>query len=201
MKVYFFLSVFLLAAFACGAADEETIVYQPMNSGVEIIFNADGSDWQKMKAIGLADLKFGDRTDVRQATKKAVLRAKADLTKFMKEKITSKETSEEITKLSMTAKSDGKNLSEDRTRKIVDTTIEKIVNDADAILKGIIVLESNVNKDDKYVRVVIGVSRKTIAVADSLKANFSGNTMPSGPAHVETGSGNTVRRSSNYDNF
>lgn len=202
MKSVFLVFALCVIAANWAAASEESISYKPMNSGVEIIFNADGSDWQQIKAFGEADLNFGDSTDVRQARKKAVLRAKADLSKFMNEKITTEETSEEITKLCLTANtSNNSSAGEEGTRKIVDTTIEKIVNQSSAILKGVLELESDENVAKKYVRVVIGVSRKSIGIADSVGKSFKGQS-----TSISTGNGfseaeSKVRRSKNYDSF
>ena len=185
------------------ATEEKTVEYKPMNSGVEIIFTENGSDWVKMQAMGEADLNIGDKTDIRQASQKAILRAKAELSKFMSEKITSEETSEEITKLCQTATSDGQNVSKDNTRKIVDTTIEKIINQSDAILKGVLPLETEVDSQGKYVRVTIGVSRKSMAMANSLgKAMRSdSSTVQSQKTDTKVENGNVIRRSKNYNNY
>ena len=198
------VSLLFVFTFACVANGEDVVSYQPMNSSVEILFNSDGSDWEKIMAFGEADLKFGDRTDIRQATKKATLRAKAELSKFMKERISTEETSEEITKLLSKTTSNGQDVSEENTRKIVDTTIEKIVNQSNAILKGILVLENNINKKNKYVRVTVGVSRKTQGIADSLADSFKQKTLTKkehATSNTTKDSGDVVRRSNNYNNF
>jgi len=185
------------------AEEENGVKYQPMNSGVEIIFTEDGSGWLKMQAIGVADLNFGDTTDIRQATQKAVLRAKADLSKYLSgEKITSEETSEEITKLCQTATPDGQNINKESTRKIVDTTVQKIVNQTKAILKGVLLLETDVNREQKQVRVTVGVSRKSIAVANSLKKAMESNSSTvQQPPNTNTEDENVTRRSKNYNNY
>jgi hypothetical protein len=177
-------------------SDSNAVSYKPINCGVEIIFKKDGSDWEKIQAIGEADLTFGDTTDVRQATKKATLRAKAELAKFMKENLTTEEVSEEITKIVQNI-SVTQSISGSKARNIIDTTIERISSQSDFILKGVLVLENEVNMQEKRVRVVVGVSRKTQRTADSLKTAFEENVSNSKTA---TDSGAT-RRSVNYDNY
>lgn len=178
------------------SVDSNGVSYKPINSGVEIIFKADGSDWEKIQAIGEADLTFGDTTDIRQATKKATLRAKAELAKFMKENLTTEEVSEEITKIIQNI-SVTLSISGSKARNIIDTTIERISSQSDFILKGVLVIENEVNMQQKRVRVVVGVSRKTQRTADSLKTAFKENVSNSKAA---ADSGET-RRSVNYDNY
>ncbi len=179
--------------------DSNGVSYKPINSGVEIIFKEDGSDWEKIQAIGEADLTFGDATDIRQATKKATLRAKAELAKFMKEKMTTEEVSEEITKVieNITV---SQSMSGSKARNIVDMTIERISSQSEFIVKGVLTLENEVK--DKHVRVVVGVSRKTQWIADSLKTSFETNAVSeqSGDKKAAASDGET-RKSINYDNY
>lgn len=177
-------------------SDSNAVICKPINSGVEIIFKNDGSDWEKIQAVGEADLTFGDATDVRQATKKATLRAKAELAKFMKENLTTEEVSEEITKIVQNI-SVTQSISGSKARNIIDTTIERIRSQSDFILKGVLVIENEVNMQKKRVRVVVGVSRKTQRTADSLKTAFEENVSNSKAA---ANSGET-RKSINYDNY
>ena len=80
-----------------------------------------------------------------------------------------------------------------KARNIIDTTIERISSQSDFILKGVLVLEHEVQ--GKHVRVVVGVSRKTQRTADSLKTSSEENAVSE-----QHPSGNTSR-SINYDNY
>lgn len=182
--------------------------YKEPTTGVEIIFLEDGSDWSKIIAYSEADLLFGDRQDVRQATSKAVLRAKANITKFLKEKLNTTESIEEISKTitNNSMSSDGQQ-SVNANRKTVETMVEKISNSANSILKGVIILEQNINKKEKYVSVKIGTSRKTMKTADSMSNNLAKDLsqdnkkqMTNSDNQVNNGQ-NEIRRSKNYDDF
>ena len=54
--------------------------------GVTVIWSKDGKNWKKIMATAEADLTFGDRKDIRNAKKIAKMRAKAEISKFLKEK-------------------------------------------------------------------------------------------------------------------
>lgn len=202
MKYTFWLTILITLIVNCPSYAEEpaSVKYQPMSSGVEIIFTADGSDWLKIQSIGEADLNIGDSTDKRNAEKIAIMRAKADLSKFMSERIRSEETSEEIIKLCQTASSDGQNINKESTRKMVHTTIERISIESDAILKGVLPLETTINDKKKLIRVVIGVSRKTISMANSLNKSFNSNSSSVGSTEKRE-EGVVTKRSNNYNDY
>lgn len=174
-------------------------------TGVSIIFDETGTNWDKIMSVGESELLFGDTKDVRTATKKATMRAKANIAKFLNERLTTSEVLEEMTKTLTEQSSDG---SAKASRKSVETMIEKIENQSEAILKGVIVLEQDINKPQKQVYVTVGMSRKTMQAADGLR-----NTIQK---DLDTGSQNLgnqddsedssnderiIKRSRNYDNF
>ena len=185
---------------------EAPIEYKELTTGVEIIFASDGSSWNKIMASGESELLFGDRKDVRKATAKAVMRAKASIAKFLKEKLTTNETLEEITKTISSSIKAGNTVLTGSERKTVETTVESISNSSEAILKGVLVLEQNVNQTDKFVSVKLGMSRKTMKTADSISKDMSRDM-----AQPDRSEGNAVkqynngksetRRSKNYNNF
>jgi hypothetical protein len=181
------------------------VQYQEPTTGVEIIFAPNSSDWDKIMASGESELAFGDRKDVRQATSKAMMRAKAEIAKFLKEKLNTSETIEEITKTLSDAQSNGEQRSMSVNRKTVETMTSKISNSADAILKGVVVLEQNVNQREKYVSVKVGMSRKTMKTADSMSNAINSNlARPQNnyqPIQQYNNGQNEIRRSRNYDNF
>ncbi len=182
------------------------IVYQEPTTGVEIVFTADGTNWEKIKANGESELLFGNRKDVRNATSKAILRAKASITKFLQEKLSSTETMEEITKTISSSTRDGKVASVTAKQKTVETMIESIIVSSEAILKGVLVLEQVVNQKDKYVRVQVGISRKTMRIADSISNDMNRDmSQPNGAkgaGEQQYNDGkNEIRRSKNYNNF
>jgi hypothetical protein len=183
------------------------IQYQEPTTGVEIIFSSNSTDWDKIIANAESELLFGDRRDVRQATQKAILRAKANIAKFLKEKVNSSETMDEMTKTLSENKIEDNNTSMSTSRKTIEVMTTKISNSADAILKGVIILEQHVNKKEKYVSVKVGMSRKTMKTADSMsdainqdlsKLNYKNNNEET---EDDSNKKNEIRRSKNYNNF
>jgi len=175
-------------------ASSQAIVYDD-TTGTTIEFNADGSDWLRIRAIGEANCVICDRQDIQAATRKATLMAKAEITKFLKEKISTSETLDSMTKTMTEHNGQTQTVS----RKSVEALATTIHNSADAILKGILTLEQQSNPAEKMIRVTVGVSRKSMGVADSLQRNFNTDTAsPSSPTQIP---GSETRRSKNYNNF
>lgn len=184
------------------ALSEKQITYDPPNTEVHWELNADGSDWNRLYASGEADLKFGDNTDVRIAKKTATLRAKAEIAKFLKEKISTDETLENITKECMHATAKQNGVDENATRNVVSTLIEKVSSHADALLKGVIVLEERVDTNAKTVKVTVGMSKKSIGVASHVVNSIrNGGELNSGRNSAAPKSGVTTTRNIMYDKF
>jgi hypothetical protein len=183
-------------------SDSAPIKYDVPSTEVHWELTADGSDWERLYASGEADLKFGDSRDIRIAKKNAVLRAKAEIAKFFKEKISTEETLEDITKASMKATATDKGVSEEATRNVVSTTIEKIVNQADAVLSGLVTLEEVVDSNAKTVRVTVGISKNSIRIANSVSQSIKdgGATPPNTTTPAAQGSSKTTR-SPMYNKF
>ena len=186
-------------------------VYQDP-TGVQVKFHEDGS----MRAIissAESELMFGDRKDIRQAIKKATMRAKAEIAKFMKESITSNDVMDELTNIASKANSKGDTES---TREVIEAQRENIQNSASAILSGIVTLSQDINKDEKYVTVVLGVKEQTINAASKIsnkigagikqgqeyKSNSPTSSLGSGNSGNRSDSGGReIRKSKMYDNF
>lgn len=168
-------------------------------TGVSIEMKPDGSEWLRIRSIGEASMPNGDRRDVQDATRKATLQAKAEIAKFLKEKITSAETMEEISKTLTEVNAQ----SATANRKTVETLTTNIHNSADAILKGVLTLEQKVDTNNKMVRVTVGMSRNTMKTADSVSnAIRSDMSNPSNPGSTGSVPANSeTRRSKNYSNF
>jgi len=194
----------VLVSNICFAQQEPTMTDEP--TGVSITFDESGSDWEKITSVGESELLFGDKKDVHNATQKATMRAKAAIAKFLNERLKTSEVLEEMTKTLTETSSGG---SAKASRKTVETMIEKIENSADAILKGVIVLEQDINKTEKMVSVTVGMSRKTMKAADSLRntiqkdldAGERKNQETQGAGESGDDSGRVIKRSKNYDNF
>lgn len=160
----------------------------------------DNGQFARIRATAEADLEFGDRKDIRTATQKAQMRAKANIAKFLSERVSSEEVMNEIEK-SMT-NTDGK--SKQAMRETISEYTETIRNSAEALLKGVIVTKSDVNKDEKYVQVEVGLSPKTMNAADTLNKGLSTDSTQAegaGKQTIDSGSGREVKKIKNYDSF
>jgi len=144
------------------AKAQEPIYQDP--TGVQLRFNDDDTI-RAIIALGEAELIFGDRKDIRQAIKKATMRAKAEIAKFMTESIKSKDVLNEITKTVSKTTSQG---GSEAVRDVVESQIETMENSANAMLSGVVTLKQNVNKDKKFVTVVVGIKEQTIRAVSKL---------------------------------
>jgi hypothetical protein len=179
-------------------APEQT--YEEPMTGTTLIFR-DGRV-VGMKASGEAELSFGDRRDIRMSKRKAVLRAKASLAKFMGERLKTKEVSEEIVKTLITQNGD----SEEKARKTVQTDTEKIENSADQLLKGVVIKSVNINRAEKFVSVEIMTTLKTQKAADGMHNRMNRNldTTNSNSGYKngnQNAEGNTYRHIQNEDMY
>lgn len=171
-------------------------------TGVTYEVNENG-EFARIRSVGEAELEFGDRKDIRVATQKAQLRAKANIAKFLSERVKSEEVMNEV--INSMTNTNGQ--SKEAMRETVETYTESISNSAEALLKGVIATKTDINKDEKYVQVEMGLSPKTMNAADTLnkvlKTDSTEATNEAGGATqiIESGSGREIKKSKNYDNF
>lgn len=134
------------------------------------VMTKDGSQWEKLFASGESTYIFDDRNNIRKAVKKATMRAKASFAKFLTEGINTTDTQEEISKtIEKLQKNSNGNQSASANQESVSIMTETISNSAQSLLKGVITICSSNNADDKYVQVVVGISKNTMKIADSVK--------------------------------
>ena len=163
----------LLMAAPVFSADVKEYIDGP--TGVTVKLNDDGT-MKSIVASGEAELTFGDRKDERMAMQKAVLRAKANISKFMSERLSSEEVMEGLSKTASNATADSNNPTQSTSvRETLETQREVIRNSSEAILKGLVTLASETNREGKYVKVVMGTNEKILKAADNLGAKMKQN--------------------------
>ena len=196
--VHILAGLVLAVSFANAAPNGDSIAYEDV-TGVTIEMKPDGSDWLRIRSIGESITPIGDRRDVVAATKKATLQAKAEIAKFLNEKISTSETLEEITKTLTEVNGQAASAN----RKSIETLTTNIHNSAETILKGVVVLEQKIDADNKVVRVTVGMSRKTMRIADSVSNSINNNNgaLGEGSGSGTSNVGSETRRSKNYSNF
>ncbi len=136
--------------------------------GVAITLKPDGSFQIFARGTGVYD--FNDPDDIKDATRDATLRAKANLSKFLKEKVSSSEGMDEISKKSKSMSDDGQVQKKSVSKESVKIATESIRNQSEAILTGVITLK--VQKVPRgnggEVQVTVGISSKTLMAAQKL---------------------------------
>lgn len=136
--------------------------------GVSIELLPDGG-WRVFgKGTGTYDLNDAD--EIRQATKDAELRGKAAISKFMSEKIKSAESVTNISKKTKRLSSgvgEKSDPSVEVTKTDVQVRLEELSSRSEAILGGVITLETKKipKGNGGTVSVVLGVSTKSLALA------------------------------------
>ena len=176
----------LMISLACGALFAQTVAYgqtaqdpqlqanasnaavqaeldQP--DGVAITLKPDGTF--QIFARGTGTYDFNDSDDIKDARRDGTMRAKANLAKFLKEKVSSAEGLDEVSKKSKSMSSDGQVQKVAVSKESVKIATESIRNESKAILTGVITL-----KDQKVprgnggeIQVTVGVSSKTLKAA------------------------------------
>ena len=132
---------------------------------------------------------FNEADEIRQAGKDAQLRAKANIAKFLSERI--KNTEEMVnlaTKHKLSSDDGGGKPTVQITKSDIQARMEKISSQADAILKGVVVLatQKTPRGNGGVIAVKVGVSSRTVAVATSVADQIEGRSDISG------GTGNAV---------
>lgn len=147
------------------AANAEVQAELDQPDGVAITVKPDGTFQIFARGTGIYD--FNDPDDIKDARRDGTMRAKANLSKFLKEKVASKEGLDEISKKSKSMTSDGQVQKVAVSKESVKIATESIRNESDAILTGVITL-----KDQKVprgnggeIQVTVGISSKTLKAA------------------------------------
>lgn len=158
----------------------------------------------RLRAIGESNLLIGDRKDVQRATKVATLKAKAAIARYLGEDVKTEEFIEQISESAQQSNGKSTTISRNDVEKLVET----IRNSSAEFMKGIIVLEQNVDQTGKRVIITVGTSDKTQRTADLVKEAFNRDStyrsllsiMDAEEIQSEVAV-QEIRRSKHYDEF
>lgn len=149
------------------------------NAGVDSV-GIDESGNIKLRATGEDVMKIGDARDKQSCLKRAELKAKADIAKFFKEQITSKEVLDDLSQQTEKAQIGNGNESETINRDVVIKEATQIQNNAEAALRGVVVIEKIASVETKECSVTVGFNSKTLKVAESatraMQQSMAGDT-------------------------
>ena len=157
--------------------------------GVSLALADDGS--YQIFARGTGTYDFGDEDDRQEALQEAILKAKANLAKFLNETIASDESVDNFSTKAKTLTNDGSVTSAAVSKEQIKTQTTAIRNSSQAILTGAITLETRRipgSGDGGTYHVTIGVSSKTIAAAESIAKRMAQSLANRRPAAAGTGS-------------
>lgn len=137
--------------------------------GVSLAMADDGS--YQIFARGTGTYDFGDEDDRQDALQEATQKAKANLSKFLSETISSAEGIDSLSKKAKTLTKNGDVTTASVSKEQIKTQSTAIRNSSQAILTGAITLESRRIPgagDAGTYQVTIGISSKTIAAAEEI---------------------------------
>jgi len=208
MKTTLSLLVLLTCAIICHAQSSKAELMQTVQKqgiaqdlantpdGVTIRLTPDGGF--QIFATGTGTYDFDDIDDALEAQKEATLKAKANLSKFMNESLSTNEKFEEMSAKVKNISSDGEAASSKVDKVSVKSAFNSIKNSSAALLKGVIVLASSKIPEKGTTgtyRVMVGVSSKTLAAVGKLvegtgqagnPADGSTSTVATVPVSAET---------------
>lgn len=178
---------------AAGTAGVKEDLAGPDGCSIQL---ADPANW-KLICVGTAAYDFNDADEIKDATRASTLDAKAALARFLKERLSTTESIEKVVNKQVAqASGQGRNVS----KSSMQTQITSIKSSADAIVRGVIVIETEQlwTGTTGTVRVKVGQSQKTINVAGAFASENAGTTSPgaTGTAPtVDPGPDHTTRKS------
>lgn len=153
------------------ASDEVVAVLEP--DGVAIKQFDDGTFQIFARGTGVYD--FNDPEDVLDARNEAILKAKANLAKFMEETLSTEEGFSKASKKTSNKSKNGEEESSSISKETVTMSSTIIKTQASALLKGVITLKEEKipsGNSSGTVQVTVGVSSKTLSVASALKSKI-----------------------------
>lgn len=175
MKMKIFLVIVLSTAlFAEGDCTQwykdMRVKYNIVGTKAGIVMDNEG-EWQKLFGTGTAAVDFADEEERQDALDEAEMKAKASIAHFLKETITDDNSISTISKkmkdLQKTSK-DSEHV--DISKKTVKIKAQAISNNANSLLKGVLIFCRSVNGNKA--EVVVGVSPKTQRAADSARKSM-----------------------------
>ena len=159
--------------------------------GVAITIKPDGTF--QIFSRGSAVYDFNNPRAIQTARKNATMRAKANLAKFLKEKVSTKEGLDSVTKNATAMSSDGAAQTSSASMESVEVATESIRNSADAILTGVITLKDQQvpSGNGGEVQVTIGMSSKTQMAAQKAAQGIN-QSLQNREATPSTGAGASI---------
>jgi hypothetical protein len=144
--------------------------------GVELKFDASGQ-LLSLKSTFFHPVDFPDRRGINKAYVIAEEKAKANIARYMRQVSSSERTLREVDESLSTASrssgTQGSSWTKDNTRKVIESLEEVTGSKAQAILKGVRIIERSYDERAEEVKVVVGINRQSMAGADQLDQSMN----------------------------
>jgi hypothetical protein len=168
------ITMALVFAMAASALAMDVKDYFDGPTGVSVKLDDKGAI-KGFVAAGESELIFLDGKDAQAATKeathRATLQAKAKISKFIVESMSSKEVIDDLAKIATDATAEGKAPgSFSISQQILERQRIVFRNSSDAILKGSVILATETSDDNKHIKVVLGTDDEIMRAAVSAAA-------------------------------
>lgn len=164
--------------------------------GIDIELNPDGS-WKAIYATGVQTVSFPDRRGINNAYVIAEERAKAAIARYFEQKVTTgrvyTEAEESLEKTLRTRGGGNDAMTAQASRTLKTSLQETFASSAQAVLRGVTILNQRYDEKTEEVTVKVGISRETIATARSVQQGMQA-TSGSGAARGTAGQVDGVTR-------
>lgn len=157
MRVILVLIVLLCSSVAYATSVEE---YLDGPSGVSVQFYSDGS-FKSLVSVAESTIENSTPHEIHDAIQKATLRAKAQISLFMNERITTEQVIEGISSVAPGADAAHK-------RNAANRQIAHIRSQSQSLVRGIVVVATHVKHHDRKVQVIVATSQDHINASKSL---------------------------------
>ena len=149
--------------------------------GVELRFDPNGQ-LLSIKSTQLHPVEFPDRRGISKAYIIAEEKAKANIARYMQQVSTSsrqvREIDDSLSRATRSANAQGQSWSKENTRKVIESLEEVTGSSAQAVLRGVRILERSYDEKNEEVKVVVGINRQSIAGAAQLGSGLGSTNAP-----------------------
>ncbi|MBP3207300.1 MAG: hypothetical protein J6M21_03455 [Campylobacter sp.] len=173
------------------------VIFAIANAGIDSV-DIDENGNIKLKATGEDIMKIGDVRDKQSCLKKAELKAKADIAKFFKEQIATNEVVDELLQQAEKAHINNGNESESINREVLITETSRIQNNAEAALRGVVVIEKVASVETRECSVTVGFNSKTLKAAETATRAMQ-QSMAEDAMAIQSGGKSATKSNNSYN--
>ncbi len=183
MKSYRCIFTLILVGL-CSTSQSGVSLIKPANQavvaddglGVELKFDANGQ-LLSLKSTFFQPVDFPDRRGINKAYIIAEEKAKANIARYLRQVSTSertlREVDESLSNASRNSSVEGTSWTKENTRKVLESLEEVTGSRAQAVLKGVRIIERAYDERSVEVKVVVGINRQSVAGAEQLDQSMN----------------------------